>query len=291
MKTENGGDEIHGVPERLGEILETVWQDLQKPYNSWAPPIKGLSTGFTELDRLTSGLRAGSLTVIGGRVSMGSTSLALSIAQKVALEQCGTVVIFSLDFDGNEAALRILSGESGVDLNRLRTRRLDEDNKARLDVALKRLREAQFFIDDTAIGLSEIREKLRSLIQSGVAPDLVVIDDLQTLAPDMKDAASTETVIREAKGLAQEFGVPVILSTTLLRQIEKRRYKIPQSTDLPSGVITGGADIVMLVYREEYYNPDTPDKGVAEVSLYRNRYGFTGTMSFFFRADCCLFEC
>ncbi|MCX7174445.1 MAG: AAA family ATPase [Proteobacteria bacterium] len=291
MLNERGGSMSKTGSQQITAFLDTVWEDLQQgPSNTLNPLIKGLSTGFDELDKLTNGLRAGSLTVIGGRVAIGTTSLALSIAQKVAVAQSKTVVIFSLDFDGEQATRRILSGVSEVDMNRLRSRSLDEDNKARIEVALERLRKTPLYIDDTAIGLPEIRESILALIASGVSPELVVIDDLQTLVPDIEAVERTEIAVRNIKALAQEIGVAVILSTNLPRRLEKRRDRNPKSSDLPSGVITGGADLVLLVYREEYYSPDTSDKGTAKIYVMRNRYGYVGMLELYFRADCCLFE-
>jgi replicative DNA helicase len=275
----------------LTEYLEGTLEDsCQDSGNAESLPNNGLTTGFLGLDQLSNGLRAGSLTVIGGRIAMGTTSLALSIAQRVALEQRKSVAIFSLDFDGEETSRRLLSSASGVDQIQLCSRRLNEASKARLESAEAQLRKASVFIDDTAIGVSEMHQKLQSLIGSGVTPDLVIVDTLQVLAPDLNADEQTRSSVRAIKALGQATGVPVILTTNLLRRVEKRADKFPQWNDVPGGVITGGADLVMLVFREEYYSNDPSHKGGANIVVMRNRHGRSGSVDMSFRADCCRFE-
>ncbi len=264
----------------LAGLLDAIGKDLQSTPDTQTPAIKGLATGIEELDCLATGLRAGSLTIIGGRPAMGCTWLALSIARKIALEQGKSVAIFSLDFDGEQAARRILLGTS--ELDRPRDHRMVEAKNEPSDATLERLRNAPIFIDATASNLAEIRASIQVLIGSGVLPDLVVIDDLQMLA-STHSVKRTRTVVRNIKSLAQEIAVPVMVTTKLSRRIEKRRNKRPALIDLPEGVITGGADLVMTIFREEVYSPETPRKGVAEICVMRNRFGRVGMLELCFR--------
>ena len=266
----------------LMDFLDAVPQNLHGPLDDSNNLIKGLTTGIDELDYLTTGFRAGALTVIGGRPAMGSTSLALSIAQKISLEQSKTIVIFSLNFDGEEAARRILS--RACEMDSLRYRRVVEANNLPPAVALERLRHASIYIDDTANCVPEIRESIQSLIRRGVSPDLVVIDDLQMLA-DIHSVVRTEAVVRTIRALAQEIGAPIIVTTNLSRRLEKRRDKRPRLSDLPEGVVTGGVDLAMTVFRGEHYSPDTPYKGMTEVCVMRNRYGRLGMLELCFRQN------
>ncbi len=275
----------------LTEFVETVWQDLQGvSVNSQVRPIKNLLTGLPNLDQLTGGLRMGSLTVIGGRPSMGSTSLALTIAYNVAFEQNGSVLIFNLAFDGEETARRLLSNASKVPRFNLHDGNLDETHNAHLKSAVEQLRKVSVHIDDTAFGLPEIRRSIELLISRGTSPDLVVIDDLRMLVPDICSDKQTEAMIRGLKGLARETGAAVILPAHLSRRVEKRELKQPLWRDLPGGVITGGADVVLSVVREECYDPDSTRKGTADICVMRNRHGNVGMLELRFDGGCGVFK-
>ena len=275
----------------LTEFVETVWQDLQGvPVNSLERPVKNLPTGLPNLDQRTGGLRMGSLTVIGGRPGMGSTSLALTIAYNVAFEQEKSVLIFSLAFDGEETARRILSNASKVPRFNLHDGNLDETHNAHLKSAVEQLRKVSVHIDDEAFGLPEIRRSIELLITRGASPDLVIIDDLKILAPDICAVKQTEATIRALKRLARETGAAVILPAHFSRRVEKRELKQPLWRDLPGGVITGGADVVLSVLREECYDPDSTRKGTADICVMRNRHGNVGMLELSFDGDCGAFK-
>lgn len=290
MLIENSGRGNQLGCQPINAYLDSVLKDLTSPPSEdGAHDVKRLSTGYSRLDEITSGLRLGSLTVIAGRPSIGKTSLALNIAQRVALEQEKGVLIFSIDFDGKRTVDRILSSISRVDLHRIQSRRLDDTQRARIDLADQQLRNADIFIDDSATGLEEICARTQSLINIDESIKLVVIDDLQYLAPDTSGGDKTEAVMLGLKRLAQKLGIAVILTTILSRRLEMRRDRHPMLKDLPQGIITGGADLVLTIYRDEYYGLNIK-KAVAEISVMRNRHGHVGLLELFFYANCCHFE-
>ena len=275
----------------LTEFIEMVWQDFPGvPANSSERPIKNLRTGLSNLDQLTAGLRMGSLTVIGGRPGMGSTSLALTIAYNVAFEQQRSVLIFSMAFDGEETARRFLSNASKVPRFNLHDGNLDETHNAHLKSAVEQLRKVSVHIDDEAFGLPEIRRSIELLITRGASPDLVIIDDLKMLVPDICAVKQTEATIRALKRLARETGAAVILPAQISRRVEKRELKQPLWRDLPGGVITGGADVVLSLVREECYDPDSTRKGTADICVMRNRHGKVGMLKLRFHGECGVFE-
>ncbi len=221
---------------------------------------------------------------------MGSTSLALTIAHNVAFEQNRSVLIFSLAFDGQETARRILSISSKVPRYHLRKGNLDETHNAKMQSAVERLRKVSVHIDDTAFGVLEILRSIELLISRGASPDLIVIDDLKILVPDIGAVKQTEATIRGLKRLAQEIGAAVILPAHLSRRVEKREFKQPLWSDVPSGVISGGADLVITVLREECYDRNSTRKGTADIGVIRNRHGDCGMLELRFNSDCCTFE-
>ncbi|HHW91465.1 MAG TPA: replicative DNA helicase [Firmicutes bacterium] len=251
--------------------------------------VTGIPTGFKDLDRLTAGLQPSDLIVVAARPSMGKTSFALNVALHVALEAKIPVAIFSLEMSREQLIQRMLSSEAGIDGQRLRTGFLDEEDWLLLTTAMARLSEAPIFIDDTpSITVMDIRAKARRLVQErGQA--LILLDYLQLVnsrrAFESRQQEITE-ISRGLKALARELQVPVVALSQLSRAVEQRQDKRPVLSDLrESGAIEQDADVVAFIYWDEYYNPDTEKKGIAEIIIGKQRNGPTGLVQLAFLKD------
>jgi replicative DNA helicase len=276
----------------LGEVVERI----EKLYNRDNPSdITGLATGFHDLDRITSGLQPGDMIVVAGRPSMGKTAFALNIAEHVGIELRQPVAIFSLEMSGPQLALRFLSSAGRIDQTRIRTGKLSDEDWERMTVALGKLHEAPLHIDETgALNASDLRARARRLHRQCGPLGLIVVDYLQ-LMTSVKDNENRATEIseisRSIKALAKELQVPVIALSQLSRKVEERNDKRPLMSDLrESGAIEQDADIILMMYREEYYKPDTAEKGVAEVIVGKHRNGPTGTVRLTFLGEYTRFE-
>jgi replicative DNA helicase len=245
--------------------------------------ITGLPTGFADLDRLTGGFRAANLIVVAARPSMGKTALALCMAEHVALAEEGTVAIFSLEMSAEELTQRLLCSVAMVDATRMRTGRLSQDDWPRVSQAADRLSKARLFIDDSeGMTVAEMRTKARRL-RSRHGLDLVVVDYIQLMesAPtsrrrDENRVQELSAISRGLKLLARDLDVPVICVSQLNRGPDARTDKRPLISDLrESGAIEQDADLVLLIYRDDYYNDDSDMKGIAEVNLAKHRNGPT----------------
>ncbi|MBM4120389.1 MAG: replicative DNA helicase [Nitrospira sp.] len=261
----------HAIMESL-EFVNTLFQRSER--------ITGVPTGFEELDDLTAGLQPSDLVVIAGRPSMGKTSLALGMAQYAALKSRKTVGVFSLEMSKAQLVLRMLSSEAHVDSHLLRIGKLTQKDWGDLSEAASRLESAKIFIDDTgAMTVQQMRGKARRLkAEHGL--DLLIVDYLQ-LVQGKSDAESRQQEIsdisRSLKALAKELNVPVLALSQLSRAVEARTDKRPMLADLrESGAIEQDADVVMFIYRDEVYHPDTEDKGIAEILVSKHRNGPTG---------------
>lgn len=251
--------------------------------------VTGIPTGFKDLDRLTAGLQPSDLIIVAARPAMGKTSFALNIALHVALEAKIPVAIFSLEMSREQLIMRMLSSEAGIDGQRLRTGFLDEEDWLLLTTAMARLSEAPIYIDDTPnITVMDIRAKARRLVQEqGQA--LILLDYLQ-LVNSRRSFESRQQEITEIsrglKALARELQVPVVALSQLSRAVEQRQDKRPVLSDLrESGAIEQDADVVAFIYRDEYYNPDTEKKGIAEIIIGKQRNGPTGLVQLAFLKD------
>jgi replicative DNA helicase len=246
-------------------------------------PITGLTTHFTELDRLTGGLRGSNLVVVAARPSMGKTALALCLAANVALLDGKTVAIFSLEMSGDELIQRILCSTAMVDATRLRMGRLTQEDWPRVSQAADQISRSKIFIDDTeGMTVGEMRTKARRL-KSRENLDLVVVDYIQLMegAPtrgrrEENRVQEISAISRSLKLLARDLDVPVICISQLNRGPEARTDKRPMLSDLrESGAIEQDADMVLLIYRDDYYNEDSDQKGIAEVNIAKHRNGPT----------------
>ena len=255
--------------------------------------ITGVPTGFTDFDRMTSGLQRQELIVIAARPSMGKTALALNMAQYAA-KNANVVGIFSLEMSAEQLVSRLLCSEARVDAHRLRTGYLNREEWARLADALRRLCETKIFIDDTAgTGVLEMRAKCRRLkAEHGL--DMVIVDYLQLMAGRGRIESRQQEVSqisRDLKGLAKELDVPVIALSQLSRAPEQRTEHKPQLSDLrESGAIEQDSDVVCFIFREEVYNPTDDNQGTAELIVGKQRNGPTGMIPLAFLKEFTRFE-
>ncbi|HEY1806753.1 MAG TPA: replicative DNA helicase [Terracidiphilus sp.] len=253
--------------------------------------VTGLATGFTDLDRMTSGLQKGELVIIAARPSMGKTALAINIAENAALRYGSVVAIFSLEMSRESLLRRMLASQAGVDQQKIQKGFIGRAEQERLQTALSQLVEARLFIDDSAAStLSEMRAKARRLKQTSGGLDLVMIDYLQLMSATLPGASrkgfenrvqEVSAISRGLKAMAKELQVPVIALSQLSRSNEKRDDKRPMLSDLrESGSIEQDADVVAFIHRESYYNRDETesdaDKSKAEIIIAKQRNGPTG---------------
>ena len=266
----------------IKDVLVESFTKLEELYNR-KQHITGVPTGFVELDYKTAGLHGSELILVAARPAMGKTAFALNIAANAALRGNVPVAIFSLEMSKDQLVNRILCGEAMVDSNKVRTGKLEEDDWVKLAGAIGPLSEAEIYIDDTpGISIMEIRTKCRKLkMEKNIG--LVVIDYLQLVQGSNKRSGSREQEIseisRSLKILAKEINVPVIALSQLSRAVEQRPDHRPMLSDLrESGAIEQDADIVMFLYRDDYYNKESETKDIAEVIIAKQRGGSTGTV-------------
>jgi replicative DNA helicase len=278
-------------------LLTQVVERIEFLYNRDNPSdVTGIATGFTDLDRMTSGLQEGDLIVIAGRPSMGKTSLALNIAEHIALVLKMPVAIFSMEMGATQLAMRLMGSVGRLDQQKIRTGRLTNDDWERLSGALGKLNDAPIHIDETpAMNALEVRARARRLArQYGGKLGAIVVDYLQ-LMQAVSDGENRATEIseisRSMKALAKELKVPVLALSQLNRSLEQRPNKRPVMSDLrESGAIEQDADVILFIYREEVYNPDTQEKGVAEIIIGKQRNGPIGMVRLAFLGENTRFE-
>jgi len=278
-------------------LLTQVVERIEFLYNRDNPSdVTGIATGFTDLDRMTSGLQEGDLIVIAGRPSMGKTSLALNIAEHIALVLKMPVAIFSMEMGATQLAMRLMGSVGRLDQQKIRTGRLTNDDWERLSGALGKLNDAPIHIDETpAMNALEVRARSRRLArQYGGKLGAIVVDYLQ-LMQAVSDGENRATEIseisRSMKALAKELKVPVLALSQLNRSLEQRPNKRPVMSDLrESGAIEQDADVILFIYREEVYNPDTQEKGVAEIIIGKQRNGPIGMVRLAFLGENTRFE-
>ena len=266
----------------IKDILVDSFTELEQLYNQ-KQHITGIPTGFADLDYITAGLHPSDLVIVAARPAMGKSAFALNIATNAAVRANTGVAIFSLEMSKEQMTNRILCSEAMVDSNKVRTGKIEDDDWTKLAEASGALSAAQIFIDDTpGISVMEIRAKCRKLkLEKNIG--LVVIDYIQLVQGSSKKNSSREQEIseisRSLKILAKEIGVPVIALSQLSRSVEQRPDHRPMLSDLrESGAIEQDADIVMFLYRDDYYNEDSEKKNIAEVILAKHRAGSTGTV-------------
>jgi replicative DNA helicase len=276
-----------------GEIMRI--QDLSTRRGE----VSGVSTGFVDLDRMLAGLHPSDLVVLAARPAMGKTALVLSIARRVAGDMAGQplhgVGIFSLEMSKGQLATRLLCSEARVDAGKVRTGFLSREHDwPRLTEAAERLYHLPIYIDDTpGVTPQEVRTRARRLKAQDPSLALIIVDYIGLMGGDPKVSREQQVSMssRALKGLAKELGVTVICLSQLNRGVENRNPKIPQLADLrESGAIEQDADVILFIYRDEYYNPDSPKKGEAEIIIAKQRNGPTGSVDLAFLGQYTLFE-
>ena len=277
------------VKELLVDALDRIDQLFQRDN-----PITGVATGYYEIDAMTSGLQPSDLVVIAGRPSMGKTALALNIAQHAAIKESLSVAIFSMEMPSEQLAMRMLSSLGRIDQHKIRTGKLADDDWPRLTHAVGILSEVNMFIDDTpALSPGEIRARCRRLAREhGLG--LIVVDYLQLMqvrGSNENRATEISEISRSLKALAKELSVPVLALSQLNRSLEQRQDKRPVMSDLrESGAIEQDADVIMFIYRDEVYDEDSADKGIAEIIIAKQRNGPIGVRKLRFFGEYTLFE-
>ncbi len=263
----------------MKEIVKSSFKTIESLYEK-KEHITGVASGFADIDDLTSGFQPSDLVIIAGRPSMGKTAFALNIAQQAALKSKKTVAIFSLEMAKEQLVMRMLCSEARIDAHRLRSGFLGTTDWPKLSTAAGRLAEASIFIDDTpAISSMEMRAKARRL-KADKGLDLLIVDYLQLMSGRRSDNREQEIseISRSCKALAKELGVPVLALSQLNRGVESRQDKRPILADLrESGAIEQDADVIIFIYRDEVYNKESMDKGVAEIIIGKQRNGPVGT--------------
>jgi len=278
----------------MREAVKDAFRLLSERYENRGQ-LTGISTGFTDLDELTSGLQPSDLIIVAARPSMGKTAFSVNIAEAAALKAKKAVVIFSMEMSASQLAFRLISSIGRIHQQHLRNGDLAEEDWPRVTNAIAILSEAKIFIDDTP-GLSpvELRSRARRIHRENGGLGLIVIDYLQLMqVPGNKENRATEIseISRSLKGLAKELQVPVIALSQLNRSLEQRADKRPMMSDLrESGAIEQDADVIMFIYRDEYYNKESPDKGLAEIIIGKQRNGPTDTVKLAFLGHYTKFE-
>ena len=269
----------------IKEIIKQTFETIEE-LSSKKDSVTGIPTGFIDFDRLTAGLQPSDLIIIAGRPVMGKTSFTLNIAQHAAIRAGVPVGFFSLEMSKEQLALRMLCAEARINSQKIRSGFLSERDWLRLTDAAATLSEAPIFIDDTpALSVLEIRAKARRL-KSEHNIGLIIVDYLQLMKGkgkvDTREREISE-ISRSLKALAKELNIPVVAVSQLNRRVEERENKRPRLADLrESGAIEQDADLIVFIYRDEVYNEDTPDKGIAEIIIGKQRSGPTGVVKLAF---------
>lgn len=257
--------------------------------------ITGASTGFADFDKLTSGLQPADLIIVAGRPSMGKTTIAMNMAENVAIKSKQPVAVFSMEMPGDSLAMRMMSSLGRIDQHKIRTGQLEDDDWPRLTSAMSLLAETKLFIDDTpALTPTEVRSRARRLMREHGQLGLIVLDYLQLMQSPTSGENRVQQISdisRGLKALAKELNVPVVALSQLNRNLEQRPNKRPVMSDLrESGAIEQDADLIVFVYRDEVYNENSPDKGIAEIIIGKQRNGPLGTVRLTFLGQYTRFE-
>jgi len=283
--------------EDMKTLLARAVDKIDMLFNSEAGAVTGIATGFTEFDKITTGLQNSDLIIIAGRPAMGKTSFAMNIAEHAATKEKKSVAVFSMEMSGEQLATRLISSLGRINANKVRTGQLDDDDWQYLTKAVSQLQESKIFIDDTAaLTPTELRSRVRRIARANSGLDLVVIDYLQLMTGSGKAASENRAteiseISRSLKAMAKEMNIPVIALSQLNRSLESRPNKRPIMSDLrESGAIEQDADIIVFIYRDEIYNEESPDRGVAEIILGKQRHGSIGTVKIAFQGEYTRFE-
>ncbi len=282
------------MPPLLTQVVERI-ETLYARDNS--SDVTGIATGFTDLDRMTSGLQPGDLVIVAGRPSMGKTAFSINIAENVALDSKLPVAIFSMEMGATQLAMRMLGSVGKLNQHDLRTGRLQDDDWGHLTHALGRLNDAPIHIDESAaLSALEVRARARRLHRQNGGLGLIVVDYIQLMSSNAGKASENRAteiseISRSLKSLAKELHVPVVALSQLNRSLEQRPNKRPVMSDLrESGAIEQDADLILFIYRDEVYNSDSADKGKAEIIIGKQRNGPIGKVELAFRGEYTRFD-
>jgi len=287
---EEGARQRNGF-QPINQLMVSLLDRVNELFENGAEDVTGVRTGFYDLDRMTAGLQKGDLIVLAARPSMGKTAFALNIAEHVAVKEELPVLVFSMEMGASQLALRMIGSLGRIDQSGLRTGRLRDDEWGRLTEAAEKLGKAQLFIDETpALNPAELRARSRRMArQFGGTLGLIVVDYLQLMSGTGKSdgenrATEISEISRGLKALAKELQCPVMALSQLNRSVETRTDKRPMMSDLrESGAIEQDADVIMFIYRDEYYTKDQcKEPGIAEIIIGKQRNGPVGTVKLTF---------
>ena len=283
-----------GGPQGMEGLLKGAIDRIEELYNTGGY-ITGLTTGFIDLDRMTSGLQPSDLVIVAGRPSMGKTSFAMNLVENAALASDRPLMVFSMEMPAEQLVIRMLSSLGRIDQSRVRTGKLEQDDWPKLASATEKLKGTQVFIDDTpALTPTELRSRVRKLVREQGDLGMIMVDYLQLMrvaGSGEGRTAEISEISRSLKAIAKEFKVPVVALSQLNRSLEQRPNKRPVNSDLrESGAIEQDADVIMFIYRDEVYNEDSPDKGVAEIIIGKQRNGPIGSCRLSFQGQFTRFE-
>lgn len=279
-------DIVEGQPkqggfQKMNPLLKQAVERIDELFRADSD-ITGLSTGLEDLDARTSGWQNGEMIVLAARPSMGKTALALNFVEAALFTQTRPVLVFSLEMPANSLMMRLLSSVGKIDAGKIRDGSLTEEDWPKLSAAMGKLKDKPLYIDDTAgLNPQEMRARIRRIARESGDPGLVMVDYLQLMQVAGKSEGRTQEISeisRSMKAMAKEFDCPVIALSQLNRGVEQRPNKRPMNSDLrESGAIEQDADVILFIYRDEYYNEESPDKGMAELIIGKQRNGEIGT--------------
>lgn len=275
-----------GGPVALNQLLANTVDTIDMLFNSDSQ-ITGLSTGFADLDDKTSGLQPSDLIIVAGRPSMGKTTFAMNLVENALMKSDKTILVFSLEMPAESLVMRMISSLGRIEQGRVRTGKLDDEDWSRLTSTVALLQSRKLFIDDTAgISPTEMRARARRVAREQGEIGLIMVDYLQLMqlgGGSENRVNEISEISRSLKALAKEFSCPVVALSQLNRSLEQRPNKRPVNSDLrESGAIEQDADVIMFVYRDEVYHPETEHKGIAEIIIGKQRNGPIGTTRLMF---------
>lgn len=282
-----GNQGFQEVQPLLAQVVERIDELYHREGDS---EVTGVPTGFIDLDRMTSGFQPGDLIIVAGRPSMGKTSLSMNIGEHVAIEQGLPVAVFSMEMGAVQLAMRMVGSVGMLDQHRMRTGKMTDEDWPRLTNAVQKVEKAQIYIDESpGLTAMEVRARARRLARQCGQLGLIIIDYIQLMSGSSGSenrATEISEISRALKGLARELNCPLVALSQLNRSLEQRPNKRPIMSDLrESGAIEQDADLILFIYRDEVYNPDSPDKGTAELIIGKQRNGPIGTVRLAFQGS------
>jgi replicative DNA helicase len=289
-----------GAPQEVNPLLQSALARIEELFNSDGD-ITGLTTGFKDLDGMTSGLQPSDLVIVAGRPSMGKTSFAMNLVENAVLHQMQQegpkkpVLVYSMEMPAESLMIRMLSSVGRIDQTRIRNGKLEQEDWPKLTTAVNKLKDVPLYIDDSsALTPTEVRSRARKVARENGGLGMIMIDYLQLMQVTGSGEGRTaeiSEISRSLKAIAKEFDCPVVALSQLNRSLEQRPNKRPVNSDLrESGAIEQDADVIMFIYRDEVYNEDSPDKGVAEIIIGKQRNGPIGTCRLAFVGQFTRFE-